>query len=75
MVVEELLGLPGSVHHFIINTGDVEHQAHHQTEACTQDINNDSESERERKFDTRGVERARRSLWSNPDSCSSVARL
>lgn len=33
MVVEELLGLPGPVHHLIINTGDVEHQAHHQTEA------------------------------------------
>ncbi len=49
MVVEELLGLPGPVHHFIINTGNVEHQAHHQTEACTQHINNDSESERERE--------------------------
>lgn len=41
VVVEELFGLSGPVHHLIINTGDVEHQADHQTEACTQHINND----------------------------------
>lgn len=73
MVVEKLLRLPGSVHHLIINTGDVEHQAYHETETCTQPINNDSESERERKSDTR--ERAWRSLYSNPNSCTSVARV
>lgn len=52
MVVEELLGLPGPVHHLVINAGDVEHQAHHQTEACTQHINNDSKSEGKRESDT-----------------------
>lgn len=39
MVVEELLRLSGSVHHLVINAGDVEHQPHHQTEACTQHSN------------------------------------
>lgn len=38
MVIEELLGLPGPVHHLVINTGDVEHQTHHQAEACVQHI-------------------------------------
>lgn len=42
MVIEELLRLPGTVHHLVINAGDVEHQPHHQTEACTQHINNDT---------------------------------
>lgn len=44
MVVEELLGLSGSIHHFVIDAGDVEHQSHHQTEAWTQNIEGDSES-------------------------------
>lgn len=34
-IVEELLGLPGSVHHLIINTGDVQDQTNDQTETCT----------------------------------------
>lgn len=33
VVIEELLWFPGPIHHLIINTGNVEHQAHHQTEA------------------------------------------
>lgn len=56
MVVEKLFGLPGPVHHLIVNAGDVEHQAHHQAEACTQHINNDRQSEQ--------WKRARRSLYS-----------
>lgn len=35
VVVEELLGLPGPVHHLVIDAGDVEDQAHHQAQACT----------------------------------------
>lgn len=35
MVVEELLGLSGPVHHLIIDAGDVENQPHHQAETCT----------------------------------------
>ncbi len=34
VVVEELLWLSGSVHHLIINTGDIQDQANHQTETC-----------------------------------------
>lgn len=44
MVVEELLGLSGPIHHLVIDAGDVEHQAHHQTEAWAQNIEGDSES-------------------------------
>lgn len=32
VVVEELLRLPGPVHHLIVDAGDVENQPHHQTE-------------------------------------------
>lgn len=35
MIVEELLRLPGPVHHLIVDAGDVENQPHHQAEACT----------------------------------------
>lgn len=34
-IMEELLRLPGSIHHFIINAGDVQDQTNYQTEACT----------------------------------------
>lgn len=34
-IMEELLRLPWSIHHFIINAGDVQDQTNYQTEACT----------------------------------------
>lgn len=34
-IMEELLRLSGSIHHFIINAGDVQDQTNYQTEACT----------------------------------------
>lgn len=39
-VVEELLWLSGSVHHLVVDAGDVEDQAHHQAEACGRTHNN-----------------------------------
>lgn len=53
MVVEELLGLSGPVHHLIIDAGDVENQPHHQTETCTATHHNDSDSDsRERETES-----------------------
>lgn len=34
-IMEELLRLSWSIHHFIINAGDVQDQTNYQTEACT----------------------------------------
>lgn len=72
MVVEELLGLSGPVHHLVINTGDVEHQANHQTETCTQRINSDRIREEDRQM--LSEKEQRRSLYSNKDSCTNVAK-
>lgn len=66
MVVEELLGLSGPVHHLIIDAGDVENQPHHQTETCTQTRHSNSDtSVRERRVER---ERERRSqMTHNPN--------
>lgn len=34
MVVEELLRLSGSVHHLVIDAGDIQDQTYHETETC-----------------------------------------
>lgn len=67
MVVEELLGLSGPIHHFVIDAGDVEHQAHHQTEAWTENIEGDSESRNQMGQTGRS---ASRPLRRKPDSCA-----
>lgn len=50
MVVEELFGLSGPIHHFIIDAGDVENQTYHQTETWTRNIRDDSEPESDKAY-------------------------